>query len=139
MRNIPLPDGHHLDLYQTVHQLPARRHLHFNAYLVQAGGIGATPAGINHRFARAGQLGRQNAGSQRRAGKPTLRVSLRPLPVLSYPARVWRAGSHRRWRASSRLFGKGAYAAREAAQQLRADGWYGRGGNLGRKKNCLLS
>ncbi|MET4106044.1 hypothetical protein [Hymenobacter sp. UYP22] len=56
MRNILLSGGHHIDLYETVHELPARRHLHFNAYLVQGAGIGNTPQDINERFARVGQL-----------------------------------------------------------------------------------
>lgn len=56
MRHILLNGGHHIDLFETVHELPARRHLHLNAYLVQDAGIGATPADINHRFARLGQL-----------------------------------------------------------------------------------
>ncbi|WP_426491067.1 hypothetical protein [Hymenobacter sp. 102] len=56
MRTLSLPAGHTIDLFQTVHELPARRHLHFNALLVQAGGIGNTPQDINDRFGRVGQL-----------------------------------------------------------------------------------
>lgn len=56
MRTLPLPNGATISLYQSVHELPARRHLLFNCYLVQAAGIGSTPADINHRFARVAQL-----------------------------------------------------------------------------------
>jgi hypothetical protein len=56
MRLLTLPNQHTISLYQTPHELPARRHLLFNCYLVQGAGIGNTPADVNHRFARVGQL-----------------------------------------------------------------------------------
>ncbi|MDF7810700.1 hypothetical protein [Hymenobacter sp. YC55] len=56
MRLITLPAQHTINLYQTVHELPARRHLHYNCYLVQAAGIGNTIDDVNHRLSRLGQL-----------------------------------------------------------------------------------
>ncbi|SNC62232.1 hypothetical protein SAMN06265337_0629 [Hymenobacter gelipurpurascens] len=56
MRQLSLNPLHSIKLYQTVHELPARRHLAFNTYIVQQGGIGSTPDDINQRFSRTGQL-----------------------------------------------------------------------------------
>lgn len=56
MRTIQLSSDHSISLYQSAQELPARRHLAFNCYLVQQGGIGSTPEDISQRFSRCGQL-----------------------------------------------------------------------------------
>jgi hypothetical protein len=65
MRNLALSAGHHLDLYESIHELPAHRHLWLQCYLVQDAGIGSTVEAINQRLARLGQL--VSAGAQSEA------------------------------------------------------------------------
>ncbi|WP_345114416.1 hypothetical protein [Hymenobacter algoricola] len=56
MRTISLHDGHTVDLYQSMHELPAQRHSEFQCRLVQAGGIGSTMVDVTKHFERLAQF-----------------------------------------------------------------------------------
>ncbi|QNH60753.1 hypothetical protein [Hymenobacter sediminicola] len=65
MRTVPLPNGHSFALYQSALELPARRHLEYQCYLVQDAGIGSDMEAVHAHFGKLARL--MAAGKQAEA------------------------------------------------------------------------